>query len=110
VDLAFAIPLFVAEIAWLVLDLILGLGLGAWAAQGDQAGIDAADLAYMGRLRVTLIVLLVLAVVALAFRARWTVVAHVLVALLAGALLVGVQHDWDHQHAPVGCVRYSANC
>ncbi|MGV9357381.1 DUF6234 family protein [Streptomyces misionensis] len=109
-DLALAIPLFLLETAWLVLDWIYGYGLDVWAAQGDRADIDAAALAHIGRLRVLLIAILVLAVLAAVFRARWTVVAHLLVALLAGGSLMAAQHEWDHDHTPPGCVRYSANC
>ncbi|MFE2095894.1 MULTISPECIES: DUF6234 family protein [unclassified Streptomyces] len=111
VDLAFAIPLLLLETAWLVLDWIYGFGLEVWAAQGDRARIDAAGLAHIGRLRTLLIVVLVLAVVAVIFRARWTVVAHLLVALLVGGSLTTARHEWDHSHSPSsGCVRYSANC
>ncbi|MGW1745634.1 DUF6234 family protein [Streptomyces sp. NPDC002092] len=111
VDLAFAIPLFLLEAGWLALDWIYGYGLAVWAAQGDRARIDAAGLAHMERLRELLIVVLVLAVVAGVFRARWTVVAHLLVALLAGGALTAAQREWNHDHSPPpGCVRYSANC
>lgn len=110
VDLALAIPLFLLETAWLALDSIYGYGLEVWAAQGDQARIDAADLAYIERVRMLLIAVLVLAVLAAVFRARWTVIAHLLVALLAGAVLTAARHEWDHSHTPPGCVRYSANC
>ncbi|MFJ3336056.1 DUF6234 family protein [Streptomyces sp. NPDC086766] len=111
VDLALAIPLFLLETAWLVVDWIYGYGLEVWAAQGEQAQIDAAGLAHIGRVRVLLIAVLVLAVLAAVFRARWTVIAHLLVALLAGGSLAAAQHEWDHSHTPPpGCVRYSANC
>ncbi|WP_231408373.1 MULTISPECIES: DUF6234 family protein [unclassified Streptomyces] len=110
-DLAFAIPLFLFETAWLVLDWIYGHGLQVWAAQGDQAQIDAADLAHIGRLRMLLIAVLILAVLAAIFRARWTVIAHLLVALLAAGSLMAAQHERDHSHSPPpGCIRYSANC
>ncbi|KOX05294.1 DUF6234 family protein [Streptomyces sp. NRRL B-3648] len=111
VDLAFAIPLFLLEAGWLALDAVYGYGLDVWAAQGEQWEIDAASLAYMGRLRTLLITVLILAVLAAVSRARWTVIAHLLVALLAGGALMATQHDWDRSHAPPpGCVRYSANC
>jgi hypothetical protein len=111
VDLALAIPLFLLETAWLVVDWIYGYGLEVWAAQGEQARIDAAALAHIGRVRMLLIAVLVLAVLAAVFRARWTVIAHLLVALLAGGSLAAAQHEWDHSHTPSsGCVRYSANC
>ncbi|UQI45220.1 DUF6234 family protein [Streptomyces sp. HU2014] len=111
VDLAFAIPLFLLETAWLVLDWMFGLGLEVWAAQGERERIDAARLAHLGRVRVLLIAVLVTAVLAGIFRARWTVIAHLLVAVLAGGVLVVAQHQWDSGHAPSpGCVRYSAHC
>ncbi|MFF7385947.1 DUF6234 family protein [Streptomyces griseoluteus] len=110
VDLALAIPLFLLEIAWVVLDAIYGVGLEVWAAQGDQARIDAADLAFMERLHVLQIVVIALAVLAAVFRARWTVIAHLLVALLLGGALAGERHDWEKSHSSPGCVRYSANC
>ncbi|MBK3520832.1 hypothetical protein JHN54_03920 [Streptomyces sp. MBT70] len=110
-DLAFAVPLFLLEAGWLALDAVYGYGLDVWAAQGAQWQIDAAGLAYMGRIRALLITALVLAVLAAISRARWTVIAHLLVALLAGGALTAAQHDWDQRHAPPpGCVRYSANC
>ncbi|MGW3459616.1 DUF6234 family protein [Streptomyces olivaceoviridis] len=105
VDLAFAIPLFLFETAWMVLDWIYGNGLQVWAAQGEQARIDAADLAHIGRLRVLLIAVLILAVLATIFRARWTVIAHLLVALLAAGSLTAAQYQWDHRHTPLGLLR-----
>ncbi|MFG2125978.1 DUF6234 family protein [Streptomyces sp. NPDC048710] len=110
-DLAFAIPLFLMETAWLALDWIYGLGLEEWAAQGDQARIDAAGLAHIGRVHMLLIAVLILAVLAGIFRARWTVIAHLLVALLAGGVLTASRHEWDNSHSPSpACIRYSANC
>ncbi|MGV9344094.1 DUF6234 family protein [Streptomyces spiralis] len=111
VDLALAIPLFLLETAWLVLDWTYGYGLEVWAAQGDRARIDAAGLAHIERLRTLLIAVLVPAALAGVFRARCTVIAHLLVALLAGGALAAAQQEWDHSHSPApGCVRYSANC
>ncbi|MFD9098965.1 DUF6234 family protein [Streptomyces collinus] len=111
VDLAFAVPLFLLETAWLALDWIYGAGLEVWAAQGDRARIDAADLAHMGRVRTMLIAVVVLALLAALFRARWTVVVHLVVALLAGGVLTASHQEWNEHHAPpAGCVRYSAGC
>ncbi|MGW2554605.1 DUF6234 family protein [Streptomyces sp. NPDC001635] len=111
VDLAFAIPLLLLETAWLALDWIYGFGLEVWAAQGDQARIDAAGLAHMDRVRILLIAVLVLAALAGVFRARWTVVAHLLVALLAGGILAAERQEWDNSHSTSPtCIRYSANC
>ncbi|MFG2359739.1 DUF6234 family protein [Streptomyces sp. NPDC048521] len=110
-DLALAIPLFLLETAWLVLDWIYGYGLEVWAAQGEQARIDAAGLAHIERVRMLLIAVLLVVVLAALFRARWTVIAHLLMALLVGGSLAAAQHEWDHSHAPPpGCIRYSANC
>lgn len=108
-DLAFAIPLFLLESAFLVLDWMLGYGLDVWAAQGDQRGVSSAGLAFADRLQAMLVVTLALAVLAGVFRARWTVVAHVLVAFLAVGVLGAVQHQ-EHGEPTTGCVRYSANC
>jgi len=111
VDLSLAILLFLAETAWLVVDWIYGYGLDVWAAQGEQAQIDAAALAHIGRVRTLLIAVLVLAVLAAIFRAPWTVTAHLLVALLVGGALSTAQQAWDRSHTPpAGCIRYSANC
>ncbi|WP_037776359.1 DUF6234 family protein [Streptomyces seoulensis] len=110
VDLALAIPLFLLEIVWVVLDAVYGRGLEVWAAQGEQARIDAADLAFMDRLQVLQIVVVVLAVLAAVFRARWTAIAHLLVALLLGGALAGEHRDGEKSHSAPGCVRYSANC
>ncbi|MET8566397.1 DUF6234 family protein [Streptomyces flaveolus] len=111
VDLALAISLFLSETAWIMLDWIFGNGLQVWAAQGERARIDAADLAHIGRLRVLLVAVLILAVLAAIFRARWTVIAHLLVALVAAGSLTAAQYQWDHRHTPPpGCIRYSANC
>lgn len=109
-DLPLAILLFLLEIAWVVLDAIYGVGLEVWAAQGDQARIDAADLAFMDRLQVLRIVVIALAVLAAVFRARWTAMVHLLMALLLAGALAGEQHDWEKSHSTPGCVRYSANC
>jgi len=58
-----------------------------------------------------IVLCIVLAVVAGVFRARWTVVAHLLVALLAGGALTAARQEWNHDHSPPpGCVRFSANC
>ncbi len=97
-DLALGMPLLLLGVAWLVLDYMFGHGMEVWAAQGDLARIDAADLAHMGRVRHFLVAALVLAVLALVSRARWTVLSQLLAAALAGALLVALQHDWDRSH------------
>ncbi|WP_333777297.1 DUF6234 family protein [Streptomyces sp. IBSBF 3136] len=111
VDLAFAIPLFLVETVWLALDWIYGTGLEVWAAQGDKDRIDAAELAHMGRVRTMLIAVIVIAVLGAVFRARWTVVVHLVVALLAGGVLTASHQEWNENHTPpAGCVRYRAGC
>ncbi|MFD5813080.1 DUF6234 family protein [Streptomyces sp. NPDC127038] len=109
-DFVLAIPLFLTGTAWLVKDWVLDFGLAVRAAQGDQAQVDTASFAFMGRLRVVLVTALVLVVLAGPFRAPWTVTAH-LVALLSAVMLGHVQQQWEHDHAPpAGCIRYSSNC
>ncbi|MCB5911475.1 DUF6234 family protein [Streptomyces pinistramenti] len=111
VDLALAIPLFLLKTAWLGLDWMFGLGLETGAAQGDTDRIDAAGLAHIGRMQVLLIAVLIVASLAEIFRARWMVIAHLLVTLLSGGVLVAVQHQWGSSHAPSPrCIRYSAHC
>ncbi|MFQ6199411.1 DUF6234 family protein [Streptomyces sp. NPDC000405] len=110
VDLALAIPLFLLGAAWLVLDWVFGVGMEVWAAQGDQGRIDAAHLAHVGRVQVLAIAVLVVVVLAGVFRAPWTAVAHMLLALLAGGVLQSEQHLWDSNHTPPGCIRYDAHC
>ncbi|MFD8258234.1 DUF6234 family protein [Streptomyces griseoluteus] len=110
VDLALAIPLFLLETGWVVLDAMYGVGLEVWAAQGEQARIDAADLAFMERLRVLQIAALVLVVLAAVFRARWTAITHLLLALLLGGALAAERHDWEKSHSAPGCAHYSAGC
>ncbi|MFD4788479.1 DUF6234 family protein [Streptomyces sp. NPDC058459] len=111
VDLSLAIPLLLLEIGWLTLDAIYGHGLAVWAAQGDRAAADAADLAFMERLRVLQIVVVALAALAALFRARWTVIVHLLVALLVGGALAGVRAEWERgDDSSPGCVRYGPNC
>ncbi|MCX4960245.1 DUF6234 family protein [Streptomyces virginiae] len=88
---------------WLALDYMFGHGLEVWAAQGDRERIDAADLAYLARLQDYLVAVLVVAVLALVFRARWTVLTQLLASTLAGALLMLAQHYWDRSHpSPTG--------
>ncbi|MER8031180.1 DUF6234 family protein [Streptomyces bauhiniae] len=110
VDLALAIPLFLLEAGWVVLDAIYGVGLEVWAAQGDQTRIDTANLAFMERLHVLQIVVIALAVLAAAFRARWTVLTHLLLALLLSGVLAGERHEWQQDHSSPGCVHYGPNC
>ncbi|MFE9404110.1 DUF6234 family protein [Streptomyces sp. NPDC006530] len=87
-DLGLAILLLLMGTAWLVVDAWLVLGLEEWGAQGRHAGIVKARLAHTDRVRATLILVLVTAVLAGLFRAYWTVLSQVLLALLAWELLV----------------------
>ncbi|MGW2207833.1 DUF6234 family protein [Streptomyces sp. NPDC001781] len=111
VDLALAVPLLLLETGWPALDRIYGLGLEVWAAQGDRARVDAAEAAFAGRLWVYLAIALTLAALAALFRARWTLIVHLLVALLVGGVLAGVRTEWERGHdSSPGCVRYGPNC
>ncbi|WP_308296922.1 DUF6234 family protein [Streptomyces sp. ISL-44] len=76
---------------------------GGLGRAGDQDRIDAADLAYMARVQDYLVAMLVVAVLALVFRVRWTVLSQLLAATVAGALLMTAQHLWDRSHpSPAG--------
>ncbi len=54
--------------------------------------------------------MVVLAVLAAVFRAHWTAMAHLPMALLLAGAPAAEQHVWEKSHATPGCVRYSANC
>ncbi|WP_030804414.1 DUF6234 family protein [Streptomyces sp. NRRL F-2799] len=56
------------------------------------------------------IAVVVLAVLAAVFRAHWTAMAHLPMALLLAGAPAAEQHVWEKSHATPGCVRYSANC
>ncbi|MFH7595509.1 DUF6234 family protein [Streptomyces racemochromogenes] len=96
-DVTVAVLLFLLEAVVLVLGLF-GHGMEGWAAQGDRERIEAAELAGRVWLSRCLVAVLVLAVVAMVSRARWTVVAHLLLAAGVAALLVLDQHDRDRSH------------
>ncbi|MFG3144373.1 DUF6234 family protein [Streptomyces sp. NPDC048243] len=87
-------------------------GLKVWAAQGGQGRIDTASLARMERLRTLLIARLVPTAPTAVLRARWTVIAHLLLAFLAEGALTTARHEWDDDHRTPSttCVRHSANC
>ncbi|MFJ6844535.1 DUF6234 family protein [Streptomyces griseoluteus] len=72
--------------------------------------MDAAHLAFMERLRVLRIAALAVVALAALFRARWTVIAHLLPALLPAGALAGERHDWEKSHTAPGYVRYRAGC
>ena len=107
-DVIAAVALFIGEgvvLAWIV----FSYGMENWAAQGDQDGIDAAALGEIAWMKVFLCVVLALAVVAALSRAPWTLVSHLLFALLLGALLTGSQQDYDRAHpdpTPTPTVHY----
>ncbi|WP_406119221.1 DUF6234 family protein [Streptomyces sp. NBC_00989] len=108
-DVTTAIALFIGEIAVLAW-IIFGYGMKNWAAQGDPDEIDTAALAEIASLEVFLYVVIALAVLAALSRAPWTLVSHLLVALLLGALVTGSQQDYDRAHpdpTPTPTVHYT---
>ncbi|PWK63078.1 hypothetical protein BCL76_12322 [Streptomyces sp. CG 926] len=108
-DLTIGISLLLLGVGWLALDYMFGHGMEVWAAQGDRERIDAADLAHMARTQDYLVAMLVVAALALVFRAPWTALSQLLVAALAGALLVTAQHSWDRSHpSPAGAASQGA--
>ncbi|MEW1634039.1 DUF6234 family protein [Streptomyces sp. NPDC093801] len=96
-DVTIAVLLFLLEAVVVVLGLF-GHGMEEWAAQGDRERIEAAELAGRVWLSRCLVAAMLLAVVAMVSRARWTVVSHLLVAAGIAALLVLDQHDRDRSH------------
>ncbi|MFE0174316.1 DUF6234 family protein [Streptomyces sp. NPDC059002] len=108
-DVAVGILLFVVEAVVFVAGLF-GHGMEVWAAQGDQARIDAARLAGIAWTAHLLVAALVVAVLAALSRAPWTVVSQLLVAGTLGALLVVSQHEYERTHpgpAPTPRAGYS---
>ncbi|MDV7217041.1 DUF6234 family protein [Streptomyces prunicolor] len=108
-DVVAAIFLFISEavvLAW----IIFSYGMESWAAQGDPDEIDTAALAGIARMEIFLYVVLALTVLAALSRAPWTLVSHLLFALLLGALLTGSQQDYDRAHpdpTPTPTVHYT---
>ncbi len=96
-DLTVAVLLFLIEAVVFLLGLF-GHGMEGWAAQGDSERIAAAELAGRVWMSRFLVAVLVLAVVAMVSRARWTACAHLLAAAAVAALLVLAQHDHDRSH------------
>ncbi|RKT03147.1 hypothetical protein BX286_1070 [Streptomyces sp. 3211.6] len=96
-DVTVAVLLLLLEAAVFVL-VLFGHGMEGWAAQGDPERIEAADLAGRVWMSQFLVAMLVLAVLAMVSRARWTVASHLLAAAVAAALLVLAQHDHDRSH------------
>ncbi|WP_405975475.1 DUF6234 family protein [Streptomyces sp. NBC_00988] len=108
-DVIAAVVLFITEgfvLAWIVFSYVME----SWAAQEDSERIDAAALGEIAWTRIFLYVVLALAVVAALSRAPWTLVSHLLFALLLGALLTGSQQDYDRAHpdpTPTPTVHYT---
>ncbi|MFF4369228.1 DUF6234 family protein [Streptomyces sp. NPDC001594] len=96
-DVTVAVLLFLLEAAVFVL-VLFGHGMEAWAAQGDRERIEAADHAGRVWMAQFLVAMLVLAVLAMVSRARWTAASHLLAAAAAAALLVLAQHEYDRSH------------
>ncbi|MFJ8164458.1 DUF6234 family protein [Streptomyces sp. NPDC096136] len=96
-DVTVAIVLFLLDAAVFVYGLF-GYGMEAWAAQGDQERIEAAELAGRVWMSGSLVVLLLFAVLAMVARAPWTAASQLLAAAGVAALLVLAQHDHDRSH------------
>ncbi|MFD9353463.1 DUF6234 family protein [Streptomyces sp. NPDC060031] len=108
-DVAIGIVLFLTEVAVYV-GKSFGDGMEVWAAQGDEARIEAARLASLAWTEHCLVVILVLAGLAALARAPWTVLLQLLAAGAVAALLVLAQHDYDRTHprpAPIPSAGYS---
>ncbi|MGW0750729.1 DUF6234 family protein [Streptomyces sp. NPDC002587] len=87
-----------------------GDGMEVWAAQGDEERIEASRLAGLAWTEHFLLVIVVLAGLALLFRAPWTVVLQLLAAGAVAVLLGLAQHDYDRAHprpAPVPSAGYT---
>ncbi|MEV6482973.1 DUF6234 family protein [Streptomyces sp. NPDC051576] len=108
-DITAAVLLFLGEAAVFVWTMF-GYGMTVWAAQGEQDRIDAATLASITWTEHFFYVVLALAALAALSRAPWTLVSHLLTALLLAALFTGAQHDWDLAHpdpAPTPSAHYT---
>lgn len=87
-----------------------GDGMEVWAAQGEEARIDASYLASLAWTQHFLVVIVVLAGLAALARAPWTVLVQLLAAGAVAALLVLAQHEYDRTHpgpAPLPSAGYS---
>ncbi|MEV5598097.1 DUF6234 family protein [Streptomyces sp. NPDC052496] len=108
-DIGFGIVLFVVEAA-VFLGAGFSYGMDVWAAQGEQRRIDATHLAELAWMQHFLIAVILLAGLAMLFRAPWTVVSQLLPAGAAAALLALAQHEYDRAHpapAPAPSAGYS---
>ncbi len=108
-DITAAVVLFLGETAFFAWTTF-GHGMAIWAAQGDQAEIDAATLADIAWMEHFLFVVLALAGLAALSRAPWTLVSHLLGAFLVAAVFTSVQSGYDRAHpapAPTPGVSYT---
>lgn len=108
-DVSVGILLFLVEAAVYV-GKGFGDGMEVWAAQGDEARIDASRLASLVWTEHFLIVIVVLAGLATLARAPWTVLLQLLAAGAVAVLLGLSQHDYARTHpapAPTPSAGYS---
>jgi uncharacterized protein DUF6234 len=108
-DVPIGIVLFLVEVA-LCAGKIFGDGMEIWAAQGDEARIDASRLASLVWTEHFLVVIVVLAGLAALTRAPWTVLSQLLAAGAVAVLLGLSQHEYDRTHpgpAPIPSAGYS---
>ncbi|MFI8875432.1 DUF6234 family protein [Streptomyces sp. NPDC055243] len=87
-----------------------GHGMEVWAAQDDQARIDAAQRAGIAWTQYLLIGALVLAVLAALARAPWTMMLQLLAVAALTVLFVFSQHEYERTHpgpAPTPSAGYS---
>ncbi|MFD9339689.1 DUF6234 family protein [Streptomyces sp. NPDC060028] len=108
-DVSIGIVLFLTE-AVVYVGKGFGDGLEVWAAQGDEARIEASRIASLAWTEHFLVVVLVFAGLAALTRAPWTVVLQLVAAGAVAALLALAQHDYDRTHprpAPVPSAGYS---
>ncbi|MFE1775389.1 DUF6234 family protein [Streptomyces sp. NPDC059008] len=108
-DVGIGIALFVVEAAVFLL-AGFGYGMEVWAAQGEQARIDAVQLAQLAWMQYFFVAVVVCAGLAALFRAPWTVLSQLLAAGAVAVLFVLAQHDYDRSHpgpAPVPSAGYT---
>ncbi|HET6857740.1 MAG TPA: DUF6234 family protein [Streptomyces sp.] len=108
-DVSVGIVLFLIE-AVVYVGKSFGDGMEVWAAQGEEARIDASRFASLAWAEHFLVVILVLAGLAALARAPWTVLLQLLAAGAVAALLGVAQHDYDRTHpgpAPTPSAGYS---
>ncbi|WP_235482788.1 DUF6234 family protein [Streptomyces roseoverticillatus] len=96
-DAGIGILLFIVEAA-VYLATGFRYGMEIWAAQSDEKRIDATRVAELAWVQHFLIATVVLAGLALLFRAPWTVLSQLLAAGVVAVLLTLAQHDYDRAH------------